>query len=137
MVMNSTVHICWKKAAAYMDIEPRFTTCGTDRYTINPQDAVSLVDENTILVCAILGSSYTGEYDDVAELNELLLEKNSQMHLSVGIHVDAASGGFVAPFTCPEVSWDFRLPLVNSINVSGHKCAYLILKSSPPSAAND
>lgn len=37
------------------------------------------------------------------------------------IHVDAASGGFIAPFLYPELEWDFRLPLVKSINVSGHK----------------
>lgn len=122
MVMHSTVHVCWKKAARYLDIETRFTTCSQTCYTLDPREAVSLVDENTILVCAILGSSYTGEYEDVATLNELLEEKNKAENLSVGIHVDAAGGGFVAPFVSPELVWDFRLPLVHSINVSGHKC---------------
>ncbi|KAF2189005.1 glutamate decarboxylase [Zopfia rhizophila CBS 207.26] len=121
MIMSSTVHVCWKKAARYLDIEQRYTTCSQERYTLDPHEAVSLVDEDTILVCAILGSSYTGEYENVALLDQLLQEKNKEKNLSVGIHVDAASGGFVAPFICPELIWDFRLPLVNSINVSGHK----------------
>jgi glutamate decarboxylase len=120
--MHPTVHVCWKKAARYLDIEERYATCTEERYGLDPQDAVALVDENTVLVCAILGSCYTGEYEDVQSLNNLLLEKNSAEHLDVGIHVDAASGGFVAPFICPELVWDFRLPLVRSINVSGHKC---------------
>ena len=120
--MHSTVHVCWKKAARYLDIEVRYTSSTQEHYCLDPQTAVSLVDENTILVCAILGSSYTGEFDDVAMLNRLLQEKNISENLTVGIHVDAASGGFVAPFVCPELVWDFRLPLVHSINVSGHKC---------------
>jgi glutamate decarboxylase len=119
MVMHSTVHVCWKKAASYLDIEERYTSC---QYTLDPQEAVALVDENTILVCAILGSTYTGEYEDVQTLNDLLELKNATENLDVRIHVDAASGGFVAPFVCPELVWDFRLPLVCSINVSGHKC---------------
>ena len=122
MIMHSTDHVCWKKAACYLDIEPRYTTCSHAYYALDPREAVSLVDKNTILVCAILGSSYTGEFDNVAVLNELLEQKNRMEHLSVGIHVDAASGGFVAPFICPELVWDFRLSLVHSINVSGHKC---------------
>jgi glutamate decarboxylase len=122
MVMNSTVHVCWKKAARYLDIEERYTSCTKTRHSFDPHEAVSLVDENTVLVCAILGSSYTGVYEDVETLNNLLQERNEADGLSVGIHVDAASGGFVAPFVCPELRWDFRLPLVNSINVSGHKC---------------
>jgi glutamate decarboxylase len=76
-----------------------------------------LVDENTIGICAILGSTYTGEYEDVKGINDLLIERN----IDCPIHVDAASGGFVAPFICPELEWDFRLEKVVSINVSGHK----------------
>jgi glutamate decarboxylase len=123
--MSSTVHVCWKKAALYLDIEPRYTSCQQGCYTLDTKKAASLVDRNTILVCAILGSSYTGEFEDVARLNQLLQEKNKRDGLSVGIHVDAASGGFVAPFVCPDLLWDFRFPLVNSINVSGHKCEFI------------
>jgi len=122
--MHSTVHVCWKKAARYLDIEERYTHCTQDRYTLDPREAVALVDENTILVCAILGSTYTGEYEDVERLSQLLDLKNKAEGLDVGIHVDAASGGFVAPFVRPDLLWDFQLPLVNSINVSGHKCMY-------------
>lgn len=90
-------------------------------YVMDPIKAVELVDENTICVAAILGSTMTGEFEDVKLLNELLMKKNEETGWNVPIHVDAASGGFVAPFLYPDLEWDFRLPLVKSINVSGHK----------------
>ncbi|KAH7444302.1 hypothetical protein KP509_02G072700 [Ceratopteris richardii] len=88
---------------------------------MDPEKAVELVDENTICVCAILGSTYNGEFEDVKRLNELLEAKNSKTGWDTPIHVDAASGGFIAPFLYPELEWDFRLSCVRSINVSGHK----------------
>jgi len=90
-------------------------------YVMDPLKAVEMVDENTICVAAILGSTLTGEYEDVKLLNDLLVKKNEETGWNVPIHVDAASGGFIAPFLQPELEWDFRLPLVKSINVSGHK----------------
>ncbi|RVW98356.1 Glutamate decarboxylase 1 [Vitis vinifera] len=83
--------------------------------------AVEMVDENTICVAAILGSTLNGEFEDVKHLNDLLTKKNKETGWDTPIHVDAASGGFIAPFLHPELEWDFRLPLVKSINVSGHK----------------
>ncbi|XP_022146312.1 glutamate decarboxylase 4-like [Momordica charantia] len=88
---------------------------------MDPLKAVDMVDENTICVAAILGSTYNGEFEDVKLLNDLLVEKNKETGWDTPIHVDAASGGFIAPFLYPELEWDFRLPLVKSINVSGHK----------------
>lgn len=120
--MHSNAHVCWKKAALYLEIGTRYCSCTPESYTINPQEAATLVDKNTILVCAILGSTYTGEYDDVQALNDELQKKNTTENLDVHIHVDAASGGFVVPFLRSDLAWDFRLPLVCSINVSGHKC---------------
>ena len=79
------------------------------------------MDENTIAVVGILGSTYNGEYEPIEELNAALEDLNGKTGWEVPIHVDAASGGFVAPFTSPSLKWDFRLPLVKSINVSGHK----------------
>lgn len=122
--MNSAVQVCWEKAARYLEVEERYLYCTSERFVIDPKEAVDLVDENTILVCAILGSTYTGEYEDVQGLNDLLQAKNEKEGLDVHIHVDAASGGFVAPFVNPQLLWDFRVPLVCSINVSGHKCEY-------------
>ncbi|ETW78814.1 glutamate decarboxylase/sphingosine phosphate lyase [Heterobasidion irregulare TC 32-1] len=122
LVMNSAVQVCWEKAARYLEVEERYLYCTSERFVIDPKEAVDLVDENTILVCAILGSTYTGEYEDVQGLNDLLQAKNEKEGLDVHIHVDAASGGFVAPFVNPQLLWDFRVPLVCSINVSGHKC---------------
>ncbi|KAL2814559.1 pyridoxal phosphate-dependent transferase [Aspergillus cavernicola] len=117
LVMNSAVQVCWEKAARYFDVEERYVFCTEDRYVIDPQQAVDLVDENTIGICAILGTTYTGEYEDVKAINDLLVERD----LDCPIHVDAASGGFVAPFIHPTLQWDFRLEKVVSINVSGHK----------------
>lgn len=130
IIMNSAVQVCWEKAARYFDVEERYVYCTADRYVIDPEEAVNLVDENTIGICAIIGTTYTGEYEDVKAINDLLVEKN----LDCPIHVDAASGGFVAPFVVPELQWDFRLEKVISINVSGHK--YGLVGSCPEASLN-
>ena len=88
---------------------------------MDPVKAVEMVDENTIYVAAILGSTLNGVFEDVQLLNGLLTEKNKETGYETPIHVVAASGGFIAPFLYPDLEWDFRLPLVKSINVSGHK----------------
>ncbi|KAK4698997.1 glutamate decarboxylase, partial [Phenoliferia sp. Uapishka_3] len=121
IVMNAAVQVCWEKAARYLEVEERYWYCKPDSFVMDPAEGVALVDENTILVCAILGTTYTGQYEDVAKINDLLEKHNKEHDLDVRIHVDAASGGFVAPFVCPDLVWDFRLPLVCSINASGHK----------------
>lgn len=130
IIMNSAVQVCWEKAARYFEVEERYVFCTADRYVIDPEEAVKLVDENTIGICAIIGTTYTGEYEDVKAINDLLVEKN----LDCPIHVDAASGGFVAPFVVPDLPWDFRLEKVVSINVSGHK--YGLVCRFPESSLN-
>ncbi|EME48095.1 hypothetical protein DOTSEDRAFT_69888 [Dothistroma septosporum NZE10] len=117
IVMNSAVQVCWEKAARYFDVEEKYVYCTNDRYVIDPEEAVNLVDENTIGICSILGTTYTGEYEDTKAINDLLVKRG----IDCPIHVDAASGGFVAPFVKPDLEWDFRLEKVVSINVSGHK----------------
>ncbi|KAL1864662.1 hypothetical protein VTK73DRAFT_5700 [Phialemonium thermophilum] len=117
IVMSSAVQVCWEKAARYFEVEEKYVYCTEDRYVIDPEETVNLVDENTIGICAILGTTYTGEYEDVKGLNNLLVERG----MDTPIHVDAASGGFVAPFIVPDLEWDFRVSNVVSINVSGHK----------------
>ncbi|EME80876.1 uncharacterized protein MYCFIDRAFT_155148 [Pseudocercospora fijiensis CIRAD86] len=129
MIASSLAHVCWQKAALYLGIELRFCGISENTLAMEPHRAIELVDENTILIGAVLGSSLTGTYDDVQCLNDLLMEKNHATGLDIMIHVDAASGGFVAPFLVPELEWDFRLPLVSSINVSGHKCKLLTYAS--------
>ncbi|EXK79168.1 glutamate decarboxylase [Fusarium oxysporum f. sp. raphani 54005] len=116
-VMSSAVQVVWEKAMRYFEIEERFVYCTSDRYVLDPAQAINLCDENTIGICMILGTTYTGEYEDVKGLNDLLIERN----IDIPIHVDAASGGFVAPFIIPDLEWDFRCEKVVSINVSGHK----------------
>ncbi|CAM6118217.1 unnamed protein product [Calypogeia fissa] len=121
IVTGANVQVCWEKFANYFEVELKEVKLTKGYYVMDPAKAVELVDENTICVCAILGSTYNGEFEDVKTLNDLLTKKNKEKGLDVGIHVDAASGGFVAPFIFPDLLWDFRLPLVTSINVSGHK----------------
>ncbi|CEJ89904.1 Putative Glutamate decarboxylase [[Torrubiella] hemipterigena] len=117
IIMSSAVQVCWEKAARYFEIDEKYVFCTRDRFLIDPKEAVDLCDENTIGIVSILGTTYTGGYEDTKAINDLLIEKK----LDVPIHVDAASGGFVAPFVSPDLEWDFRLEKVVSINVSGHK----------------
>ncbi|KAL8100659.1 glutamate decarboxylase [Apium graveolens] len=121
IVTGANVQVCWEKFANYFEVELKEVKLSEGYYVMDPVQAVELVDENTICVAAILGSTLNGEFEDVKLLNDLLMEKNKQTGWDTPIHVDAASGGFIAPFLYPELEWDFRLPLVKSINVSGHK----------------
>uniref|UniRef100_A0A162B4P9 glutamate decarboxylase n=1 Tax=Daucus carota subsp. sativus TaxID=79200 RepID=A0A162B4P9_DAUCS len=121
IVTGANVQVCWEKFANYFEVELKEVKLSEGYYVMDPVKAVELVDENTICVAAILGSTLNGEFEDVKLLNDLLMEKNKQTGWDTPIHVDAASGGFIAPFLYPELEWDFRLPLVKSINVSGHK----------------
>ena len=117
IVMGANVQVCWEKFARYFDVEPRYVPLTDQRFVIGVDEAMALVDENTIGVVAILGSTYNGEYEPVSALNDAL-EASS---FDTPLHVDAASGGFVAPFLQPDLEWDFRVSRVHSINVSGHK----------------
>ena len=121
IVMGENVQVCWEKFARYFEVEPRLVPLTHERFVLGVPEALKRVDENTIAVVGILGSTYNGEYEPIEELNHALVELNRKTGWEVPIHVDAASGGFVAPFTSPNLKWDFRLPLVKSINVSGHK----------------
>ncbi|MCL7022874.1 hypothetical protein MKW94_013958 [Papaver nudicaule] len=121
LVTGANVQVCWEKFARYFEVELKEVKLSVGYYVMDPVKAVEMVDENTICVAAILGSTLTGEFEDVKTLNDLLTAKNKEMGYDTPIHVDAASGGFIAPFLYPELEWDFRLPLVKSINVSGHK----------------
>ena len=86
-----------------------------------PSRCSAHVNEDTIGVVAILGTTYTGELEPIAEICAALDKLAADGGVDVPVHVDAASGGFVVPFLHPELVWDFRLPRVVSINVSGHK----------------
>lgn len=121
MVMGIDVQVCWEKFCRYWEIEPRFIPMSKDRYTINAEDVIKMIDENTIGVVVIMGTTFTGQYEPVKEINDALEEFNTKTGYDVPIHVDGASGGFIAPFIQPDLEWDFRLKWVKSINTSGHK----------------
>jgi glutamate decarboxylase len=121
LVFGGDVHVVWEKFCRYFDVEPRIIPLERDKYTIGPAEVEPHVDEHTIGVAAVLGTTFTGHADDVVGINDLLVRLRDERGLDVPLHVDAASGGFVWPFLYPDSEWDFRLEQVRSINVSGHK----------------
>jgi len=121
LVMGINVQVCWEKFANYWDAEMRLVPMEGDRFHLSAEEAVKLCDENTIGVVAILGSTFDGSYEPVQEICAALDDLQERTGLDVPVHVDGASGGFVAPFADPDLVWDFRLPRVASINASGHK----------------
>src|SRR3954465_1817798 len=121
LVFGGDVHAGGEKFCRYFDVEPRIIPLKPDRYVIGPEDVAPHVDENTIGVAAVLGTTFTGHADDIVGINTLLEEIRDEHGIDVPIHVDAASGGFVWPFLYPDSPRDFRLGQVRSINVSGHK----------------
>jgi glutamate decarboxylase len=121
LVMGANTQVCWEKFCRYWEVEPRQVPMEGKRYHLGAPEAVALCDENTIGVVAILGSTFDGSYEPVAEVATALDELQSDRGIDVPIHVDGASGGFVAPFIQPDLEWDFRIPRVQSINASGHK----------------
>ncbi len=121
LVMGSNVQVVWEKFCRYFDVEARYLPMEEGRYVITPEQVLDAVDEDTIGVVAILGTTFTGELEPVAAICAALDKLAKSDGPDVPVHVDAASGGFVVPFLHPDVKWDFRLPRVVSINVSGHK----------------
>ena len=121
MVMGANVQVCWEKFCRYWEVEPRLVPMEGETFHLTPDRAVAHCDENTIGVVAILGSTFDGSYEPVKEIADALDQLESDKGLNVPLHVDAASGGFVAPFLAPDLVWDFRIPRVQSINSSGHK----------------
>jgi glutamate decarboxylase len=121
LVSGINVQVCWEKFCRYWDVEPRVAPMEGDRRHLDGEQAARLCDENTIGVVAILGSTFDGSYEPVAEISAALDALQREQDLDVPVHVDAASGGFVAPFLQPDLTWDFRLARVQSINASGHK----------------
>ena len=121
LIISSGYQVCWEKFGVYWDVELRTVPVSPDSLCLDAQAAVASADPYTIGIVGILGQTYTGKFDDIALLNELLEQYNSQTEHKVYIHVDAASGGLYTPFVHPELLWDFRLNNVVSINTSGHK----------------
>ncbi|MBR0648305.1 glutamate decarboxylase [Roseomonas terrae] len=115
------VQICWHKFARYFDVELREIPLEGDRLIMNVEEVLKRVDENTIGVVPTLGVTFTCQYEPVQAVSDALDALQAETGLDIPIHVDGASGGFLAPFCAPDLPWDFRLPRVKSINTSGHK----------------
>jgi glutamate decarboxylase len=121
LVFGGDVHVVWEKFCRYFDVEPRIVPLQSGKYTIGPEDIEPHVDENTIGVAAVVGTTFTGHADDVVGMNDFLVDLKDKKGLDVPLHIDGASGAFVWPFLYPHSEWDFRLEQVRSINASGHK----------------
>lgn len=121
MVTGGNVQIVWKKFLRYFDVEPRIVPLSPGNYRLTAEQLDRYVDENTIAVVAIAGQTFTGEDDDIQGIHDWLDDYEKRTGISIPMHIDGASGGFVNPFLYPDYEWDFRLPRVQSINASGHK----------------
>jgi glutamate decarboxylase len=121
LIFGGDVHVVWEKFCRYFDVEPRIVPLQEDKLVIGPEDVEPHIDENTIGVAAVLGTTFTGHADDIVGINGLLVKKKQDEGLDIPLHVDGASGAFVWPFLYPDTEWDFRLEQVHSINASGHK----------------
>jgi glutamate decarboxylase len=121
VIFGADAHSCFEKFALYFDVEGRVVPIRKDALILTAEEAAEILDENTIAIGAILGTTFTGQVDEIKEINDLLVQMKEENGWDIPIHVDAASGGFIAPFAYPELEWDFRLAQVKSINVSNHK----------------
>ncbi len=121
LVTGANVQVCWEKFCRYWEVEPRLVPMEGERYHLDAEQAAAHCDENTIGVVAVLGSTFDGSYEPVAEIAAALDKLAADTGLDIPLHVDGASGGFVAPFIQPALEWDFRIPRVQSINASGPK----------------
>jgi glutamate decarboxylase len=121
LVMGANVQVCWEKFCRYWQVEPRMVPMAPGRLHLTGPEAAARCDENTIGVVAILGSTMDGSYEPVAQIAAALDEVQAASGWDIPVHVDGASGGFIAPFLHPDLEWDFRVPRVASINTSGHK----------------
>jgi len=121
LVISTVFQACWEKFYRYMDVEPRFVQPSIHSFKLDPEELAKVCDEHTIGVVAILGNHYGGQYDPVQGISNKLDEINAREGWQIGIHVDAASGGFVAPFQHGVPDWDFKVKNVLSISASGHK----------------
>ncbi len=120
-LVTGPVQICWHKFTRYWDIEHREIPMENGRFVMTPEEVIARCDENTIGVVPTLGVTFTGQYEPVKAVSDALDAFQADTGLDIPIHVDGASGGFLAPFCAPDLEWDFRLPRVRSINTSGHK----------------
>ncbi len=121
IVVGADVHVVWNKFAKYFDVELRSIPMKHNDYTVDVEDVRNAIDENTMCVGAVLGTTFTGQLDPVEDINNMLLDIKNQKGWDIPMHVDGASGGFIVPFLYPDLKWDFRLSQVRSINISGHK----------------
>ena len=125
--MGINVQVCWEKFCRYWEVEPRFVPMEGDRFCLNAEEALKLVDENTIGIVVIMGSTFDGRYENVKEVNDALVNLNKKTGYEVPIHVDAASGGFIAPFYSLTLNGIFACHWSNQSTVQDTNMVWFIL----------
>ncbi|MFF0223074.1 glutamate decarboxylase [Streptomyces sp. NPDC004629] len=125
LVMGANVQVCWKKFANYFEVEPRYVPMGPGRHHLTPDTLTAYCDDNTIGVVSVLGSTFDGSYEPVADICMALDGYQAATGTDIPVHVDGASGALVAPFLDPGLMWDFQLERVASVNASGHKYGHV------------
>ncbi|MFJ8789817.1 glutamate decarboxylase [Streptomyces sp. NPDC102462] len=125
LVMGANVQVCWKKFANYFEVEPRYVPMEPGRHHLTPDTLTTYCDDNTIGVVTVLGSTFDGSYEPVADICMALDGYQAATGTDIPVHVDGASGALVAPFLDPGLMWDFQLERVASVNASGHKYGHV------------
>ncbi|MER6531338.1 glutamate decarboxylase [Streptomyces sp. NPDC001508] len=125
LVMGANVQVCWKKFANYFEVEPRYVPMRPGRHHLTPDTLTAYCDDNTIGVVTVLGSTFDGSYEPVADICMALDGYQAATGTDIPVHVDGASGALVAPFLDPGLMWDFQLERVASVNASGHKYGHV------------
>ena len=130
--MGANVQVCWEKFCRYWDIEARMVPVEEGLLHLTADRAVAHVTKTPSEWSRFWEARCDGSYEPVEEICAAIDKLEADTGLSVPVHVDAASGGFVAPFSQPDLVWDFKLERVQSINASGHKfgLVYQVLAGS-------
>lgn len=114
IVVPASAHFSFDKISDILDIDVRKADLDYEM-KVSVQSMESLIDENTVGLVAIAGSTEFGQVDPIERISELAVSH------SLPLHIDAAFGGFVLPFLSTEHKFDFSLPGITSIAVDPHK----------------
>lgn len=114
VIIPASAHFSFGKAADLLGLEVRKASLD-EEFKVDIKSVEALIDDNTIALVGIAGSTEFGQIDAIDKLAELALENN------LFLHVDAAFGGFVIPFLDKKYNFDFSVRGVTSITSDPHK----------------
>lgn len=114
IVVPASAHFSFDKIADLLNLEVRKAALD-EMLRVDVADVERQIDERTICLVGIAGTTEFGQVDPIEDLAKLAIENN------IPLHVDAAFGGFVLPFLDLDLRWDFRVDGVQSITIDPHK----------------